>query len=234
MKNSPVCSPKAAVAWTGGKDCALAFYEARQMGYAVTRLVTFVPDQAEFLAHPVGFMKIQAEAMNLPHQTIIIHEPFRDGYEQTIRSLKKQHGIEVLVTGDIAEVDGHPNWIRECSQGSGVEVVTPLWGRGRDELMSRLIEQKFQVIFSCVKKPWFTDDWLERELNTESLQQLRVIRAETGLDLCGENGEYHTLVLDGPIFNKSIQMDSCEKRGNGSLRHLQIQSARLIERSAVV
>ncbi len=219
----PSCSLKTAVAWTGGKDCGLALYEARQAGYVIDRLVTFVPERAEFLAHPVGFMKAQAAAMNLPHQTMIIHEPFRDGYERAIRSLNEQYGIEVLVTGDIAEVEGHPNWIRQCSQGSGVEVVTPLWGRDRSELMSRLIEKKFQIIFSCVKKPWFTNDWLGKEITLETLQQLRVIAAETGLDLCGENGEYHTLVLDGPGFNNPIQMNGYEKQGSGNLMHLQIE-----------
>lgn len=215
----------AAVLWTGGKDSSLALYQAQLQGYNIARLATFVPKEPEFFAHPLNFLKYQADALGIPHCTLTVNEPFKEGYEKAIDSLRRRHGIATLVTGDIAEVDGHPNWIRECSEYSGVEVLTPLWGWEILELLHRLLAYNFKVIFSCVKKPWFTDDWLGIELNANCVEQLCAMNAETGLDICGEQGEYHTLVLDGPPFRKSISISAYSKRAKDSLMYLDISKA---------
>lgn len=222
---------RTAISWTGGKDSALALYEAKLLGYEIVSLVTFVPaGKPEFLAHPIGFMTYQAEALGLPHCALEIDEPFKESYEKAIQFLRKEHGVVTIITGDIAEVDGQPNWMRECSKYSGVDVLTPLWGCDRLELVNRLLSYKFKVIFSCVKKPWFTDDWLGMEINKDSLEQLRTMNAETGLDICGEQGEYHTLVLDGPSFKKSIHINAYLKRARDFLMYIDIQKVALEEK----
>lgn len=82
--------------------------------------------------------------------------------------------------------------------------MTPLWGRPRRELLSNLLESGFKAVFSLVKKPWFTEEWVGRALDQRAVDDLERLALETDLDLCGENGEYHTLVLDGPIFKKTL------------------------------
>lgn len=218
---------KAAISWTGGKDCALAFYEAKLMGFEIIALVTFVPTKAKFLAHPLELMKLQAEAINVPHHLIEIKEPFKASYQKAIKSLREKHKIEAIITGDIAEVGGCTNWMQECSKSTGVSIVTPLWGRERVSLMNKLIEKKFEVILSGVKKPWFTDDWVGKRLTRESLSKLQMFHKETGLDVCGENGEYHTQVLDGPLFKKSIQIDAYTKREKDTLMYIEPQNLTL-------
>ena len=105
--------------------------------------------------------------------------------------MKRDQGIDVCVTGDISEVDGHPNWIRECCKASHVEVCTPLWHIERTILIERLFSDGFNVVFSCVKMPWFTPDWVGRSLDLAAYCELKHIAAHTGADLSGENGEYH-------------------------------------------
>ena len=226
----PKLSRHATVLWTGGKDSSLALYEAKLLGYEIVNLVTFVPSQPEFLAHPLHFMKYQADALHLPHYALEVNEPLKESYEKAILSLRERYEIDTLITGDIAEVNGHPNWIRECSQYSGVDVLTPLWGCDRLQLLNRLLAHKFKVIFSCVKKPWFTDEWLGMELNQEALKRLRTISTKTGLDVCGEQGEYHTLVVDGPLFQKSIHIRAYSKRAEDSLMYIDIQKVALQEK----
>ena len=220
----------ASVLWTGGKDSSLALYEAEMLGYEITSLVTFVPCNPEFLAHPLHFMRYQADALSLPHYPLVVEEPFKESYEKAIRSFRERHGTAIFITGDIAEVGGQPNWIRECSKYSGVEILTPLWGRERRELMERLLACEFEVIFSCVKKPRFTEDWIGMKLNKDSFKQLCVIHAETGLDICGEQGEYHTLVMDAPPFKKSIHISSYSKRAKDSLMYMDIDQVALREK----
>jgi uncharacterized protein (TIGR00290 family) len=212
---------KAVVLWTGGKDSSLAFYEAVSMGYKVNSLVTFAPKNERFLAHPLKFMKRQAKAINLPHRTIHIRPPFKEGYEKAIQGLSRTVGT--LVTGDISEVDGHPNWIRECSKKSGVCVLTPLWKRNRVEILRKLLSLGFSVVFSCVKKPWFAMEWVGQTLDKQRLDRLMKMHKETGLDVCGENGEYHTLVADGPLFRKGIQITSQSMRTEGQFMYMEIK-----------
>lgn len=219
MKTFP---PRAAVLWTGGKDSVLALYEARLSGLPIVNLVTFIPDGADFLAHPLFMMEAQAKALNLPHRTLTISEPFQENYEKAIASIRVNYGVETLVTGDISQVDGFPNWIRERSRPSGMKVFTPLWEKDRKTILNRLLSLHFKVIFSGVRKPWLTEDWLGREITESSLEQLKALGRETGLDLCGEQGEYHTLVLDGPGFYKRIKINEYSKGIRDDLAYLKI------------
>ena len=211
----------ATVLWTGGKDSALALYKARLVGYEIASLLTFVPKEgADFLAHPLPFMKYQAEAMGIPHYKAVVSAPLERTYEDAIKSFKKQHKIDALITGDIAEVDGQPNWIKQRCLDSGIEVVMPLWGADRSEAFTELLSYGFKAIISCVKKTCLTEEWLGRELDKNMLADLRCIRSKTGLDICGENGEYHTLVIDGPMFKKSIAIGNFSKHEADSLKYI--------------
>ncbi len=145
--------------------------------------------------------------------------------------MKEQHGIDTLVTGDIGEVVGHdPDWIVERAARCNVEVIRPLWHKNRIELLNRLLELKFKVVFSCVKRPWFTDEWLGTELSTSTVRELVEICQRTGLDICGEQGEYHTLVVDGPQFRKSIQIESYSKHEEGSVMYIALKNLKLTEK----
>ncbi|MGA3163981.1 MAG: diphthine--ammonia ligase [Verrucomicrobiota bacterium] len=220
----------AAMLWTGGKDSALALHEASQNGYRIRCLVTFAPPEPDFLAHPLVFIKMQAQVLALPHYVLSIHDPFEKSYETALCELRNKTGINTVITGDIAEVAGNPNWICERSRPIGMTVHTPLWGRDRLTLLRQLLDSEFQVLFSCVNTRWLGENWIGRELNDTAIADLRQIRERTGLDLCGEEGEYHTLVTDGPHFMRRIAICSASKRATDSLAYLDIHRLELIEK----
>ena len=222
----------AAMLWTGGKDSAMALHEADQNGYCVRCLVTFAPPEPDFLAHPLSFIKMQAQALALPHYVLPISAPFEQSYETSLRKLRDEMGIDCVITGDIAAVAGHPNWIRERSRPVGMSVHTPLWGRDRNTLLRQLLDRGFKARFSCVKIRWLNESWVGRELNDLAIAELRVIREQTGLDLCGEEGEYHTLVTDGPQFMRGIDIRSYSKRIAGSLAYMEIHELALFDHAA--
>jgi len=203
-----VLPQNAALLWTGGKDGALALHEARAADISVTQLVTFMPELPSFRAHPLPLIEAQARAMSLPHRRIVIAEPFEESYVKAIQALKGQHGVDALITGDIAEVGGYPNWIHQCAAPSGMPVLTPLWGRDRRALLEKLLALGFDVRFSCVKKRWLDAAWVGRRLDEASLAELEACRLRTGLDLCGEEGEYHTMLLNGPDFHQPVRLRS--------------------------
>ena len=139
-------------------------------------------------------------------------------------------GIDTVITGDIAEVAGQPNWIRERARPVGMNVLTPLWGRDRLELLQRLLALQFKVIFSCIKTRWLAAEWVGRDLDSEAIAGLRALRQQNGLDLCGEEGEYHTLVTDTPDFNRRVHLDVFRVRERGELAYLEIERAGLADR----
>lgn len=222
----------AAMLWTGGKESSMALYEADQNGYCVRCLVTFAPPEPDFLAHPLGFIKMQAQALALPHYVLTISAPFEKSYESSLCRLRDEMGINCVITGDIAEVGGNPNWIRERSRPVGMSVYTPLWGRDRNALLRNLVDRGFKARFSCVNTRWLNEDWIGRDLNESALAELRIIREQTGLDLCGEEGEYHTLVIDGPQFTRGIEIRSYSKRVADSLAYMEIHELELIDHAA--
>ena len=211
---------RATVLWTGGKDSAMAFYKAHLAGHEIVNLLTFIPGKANFLAHPISFMKRQANAIALPHYEAELNMPLKESYEKAIRSFKEKYKIDALITGDIAEVDGQPNWIRQRCSHNGIEVLTPLWGADRYQVLSEFLSYGFRAIISCIKIGSLTEEWLGRELNEESLDRLAGLSGKTGIDICGENGEYHTLVFDGPIFKKRVIIGNYSKHANNSVMYI--------------
>ncbi|HSQ05300.1 MAG TPA: diphthine--ammonia ligase [Burkholderiales bacterium] len=217
--------------WTGGKDSSMALYEAGQNGYRVRCLVTFAPPEPDFLAHPLAFIRMQARVLALPHHVLTISAPFERSYEASLCRLRDEMGVDCVVTGDIAEVNGHPNWIRERSEPLGIGVHTPLWGRDRDVLLRQLVDRGFKARFSCVRTRWLDENWIGRDLDDAAIDELRIIRERTGLDLCGEEGEYHTLAVDGPQFAQGIRV-RYSKRATDSLAYMDIHELELIDRAA--
>lgn len=207
----------------------MALREAGQNGYRVRCLVTFAPAERKFLAHPLSFIKLQARALRLPHHVVPVSAPFERSYETGLRKLRENMGIDCVVTGDIAEVDRYPNWIRARSRRVGMSVHTPLWGRDRNDLLRQLLDGGFKARVSCVNTRWLGEHWIGRELSEPAIAELHAVRRRTGLDLCGEEGEYHTLVVDGPQFTQGIDIRSHSTRVADSLAYMDIHEAALID-----
>ena len=191
---------KAAVSWTGGKDSALALQVSLNL-YDIRRLVCFVPaDNRQFYAHPIPLMELQARKIGIPIEFMPITESYRSSYRQQIQILRDS-GIEVLITGDISTVGGMPNWIDGVATNL-VGVYKPLWELDRHALLDTLISEKFEVICSLAYKKYFLPTIAGRYLDAELISELK----QLPVDACGEQGEYHTWVLDAPFFKEPLQL----------------------------
>lgn len=199
---------RAAVSWTGGKDCNLALLDTwRRPDLEVVALVVFRPANAAFRAHPLPLMELQARSLGLPLRHVIVAGPdYKASYVAGMAALRDDLGLQVLVTGDMALVGSMKrNWIEECGEDAGLEAALPLWGADRAALLERLQKEKLEVVFSCVKSPWFSADWIGRRVDAEAVADMKAIGQD--LDLGGENGEYHTMCLDGPLFSEPLHLD---------------------------
>ena len=206
---------KVAALWTGGKDSALACYKAIKDGHEVAHLVTFLW-QTPSSAHDLDLIRLQSEALGIPFLWFKLEKPYFEAYKEAMKTLEKEYGIQAIVTGDISYVDNfHGNWIDSVCEGTGIKVIKPLWGLNRSEILNELLSRGFKVIFTCVKQPWFSESWLGRTIDKQSVQELGQLNERYGMDMCGEIGEYHTMTLDAPLFKHPIEISQSTKEHIG-------------------
>jgi diphthine-ammonia ligase len=197
---------KVAALWSGGKDSCLAYNKAVTRGFDVAFIITFLWETPIFW-HPLSLIPLQSKALGIRYVTTKVKEPYFEQYREAISRFMKKDRIEGIVTGDISFVDAfHGNWIDDVCKGLSINVIKPLWGLDRSDILNELISQGFKAVFTCVKQPWFDEKWLGRELNWKCLKELKELRDEHGIDLCGELGEYHTMIIDAPIFKEAIEI----------------------------
>ena len=191
----------AAVLWTGGKDSALALHLSLNL-YDIKSLICFVPaDNRQFYAHPRQLMTLQAQKIGVPIEFMPISEPYKQSYRGQLEKIRDT-GIEVLITGDISTVGGMPNWIDEVAAGL-VGVEKPLWELDRGAILDTLASNQFEVVCSLAYKKHFQTTITGRYLDLELISQLK----QLPIDPCGEQGEYHTWVLDAPFFKAPVQLE---------------------------
>jgi len=205
------------ISWTGGKDCNLALLAAwRDPSLEVAALVVFRPQDATFRAHPIQLMEAQAASLGLELVHVVIPRDatsYKDAYVTGMRDLREQRGIEVIATGDMDLVGTmERNWIEECGEVAGLRAFLPLWQADRATCLRSLIAERFTVVFSCVKSPWFDGSWIGRAIDAEVLAAMEAMASEEHgsavkpLDLGGERGEYHTMCLGGPLYRTPVAL----------------------------
>lgn len=211
--------------WSGGKDAMQALCHAREAGHQVVALVTFAPPEPRFLAHPLSQVRRQAAALGLPHLLVTIEAPFDLGYERALAKLKEEWQLDGVVTGDIDSVGGAPNWIRERCRPLGIRVHTPLWQQSRGDLLADLLTCGIVAHLSCVDTRFLTPDWVGRVLNGETIDKMQQLAASQGFDACGEQGEFHTMVTDGPGFSAPVRLGHWQVAQEGNLAYLAEEEA---------
>ncbi len=219
---------KALFAWSGGKDSALALYQVqRQANIEIAALLTTVTEGYERLSmHGVRreLLVAQANALGYPLEEVRIPpQCTNEIYEQRMQqALEKyqQLGVTHTVFGDLflTEVRAY----REERLGRiGMQGLFPLWGRNTTELAREFIHLGFRAIIVCVDTTVLNDSFTAREYDEDLLNAL-----PSNVDPCGENGEFHTFVYDGPIFHQPIPIE----RGEKVLREARFSYCDLIKR----
>lgn len=246
---------KVICSWSGGKDSTLAFYNALKLGYEVVGLLTMISEEYErSSSHGIHYelMFKQAEAIGLPMiQKKVNRNNYEDKFKQGIQQYKSE-GIQGIVFGDI-ELEEHKEWVEEICKDTGVEAIEPLWGKEYTFLFDSFIGNNFKGSVVSAKGDIFNKDWLGRKLNKRLLGNLVRLRNKfsptdrsnekenpvgedlSDFNIMGENGEYHTFVTDGPIFDKEIKLIKTRpvKKEKYNLPHwfLDIQSYKLVQKN---
>lgn len=207
---------KAFVSWSGGKDCMYALHKFLSgNGNQVECLVNFCEaDSLKSRSHGLdaGLIKAQAEAMKIP----LIQEPLTSGsYEfhfKEVAGRLKEAGVDAGVFGDIY-LKEHRDWLERVCRESGIVAVFPLWGQPTHTLLQDFIADGYKTLVVSVKDDAKFRPLLGQIFNQELFSDLAEME---GVDPCGENGEYHSFVIDGPLFHHSVNYESGEIYHSGN------------------
>lgn len=199
---------KVLLSWSGGKDCALALYEIqRKREYEVVSLLTTLTEDYDRVSlHGVrrALLERQAESLCLPLEQILISkEASNEQYESKMQATLakfQQAGVSSVVFGDIFLEDVR-RYREEKLLRIGMKAIFPIWGRDSAELAQTFVDLGFKAIVTCVDSKVLGESFAGRMIDDSFLAEL-----PPGVDPCGENGEFHSFVFDGPIFRRRISL----------------------------
>lgn len=205
--------PKAWMAWSSGKDSAWALHVARQLGeLEIVGMMTTLTDAYNRIAmHGVreDLLVAQANAAGLPLHRVWIPSPCSDEvYEAAMLealTLAKSQGVSHIIFGDLFLQDLRDYREQKLAQIE-MKGYFPLWMRETKALAHEMIEGGLQAYLTCINTQHLPKELAGHSFNTELLDKL-----PPEVDPCGENGEFHSFVWDGPMFSKPIHLQVGEK-----------------------
>jgi uncharacterized protein (TIGR00290 family) len=215
-----------ALSWSGGKDSALALWAMRRRERAPRLLLTTVDELTGRVPHhgvSGELVERQAAAAGLELVTVAVPDPApNDVYEARLRDAFGQPplaGVETVAFGDLFLDDLRAYRERRMAE-AGRTAAFPLWGSDTGELARDFVETGFRAVIVSVDGDQLPHDFLGRELDERLLDEL-----PAAADPCGENGEFHTFVYDGPIFDEPIRVRPNGRRDGGRFAWLDLVAA---------
>ena len=197
----------AVISWTGGKDGCFSCLKAMSEGYRITHLLHFTNVKKRG-SHELnlGIIRAQSESMGIPlmQQDFFSYE---EEFKKAIRDLRaKGERIDGAVFGHI---ETHKNLVDRICGELDLELVMPLWKQDSKRLLREMIASGLEIVVVSVKGDLMGKEWLGRRIDGEFICDLE--RMDASIDHCGENGEFHTLVTDSPLFGKKIHITGASR-----------------------
>ncbi|ENW03057.1 hypothetical protein F934_02797 [Acinetobacter beijerinckii ANC 3835] len=206
-------NPKKAVFnWSGGKDSALALYKVLQQNeFEVVALLTTVNEETELSsmhAIPFSLLMKQAESIGIPLYPVFLPKNL-PAYEQRMLDAAhhfKAQGIEHFIFGDIYLSDVR-KYREDRLYPLGIEVVEPIWNLNSNEVMQNFLDSEIKTKIIVTDASKLDESFIGQDIDAALLE-----RMPSEVDVCGENGEYHTFAYAGALFKNPVQFEIIETR----------------------
>ena len=200
---------KALCSWSGGKDSCYALIQAITQGIRPMVLLNVLNEEGQISrSHgiPREILHAQSERAKIPIHTISSSwNDYEKNFTAKLQALKMEYDLSHAVFGDI-DLQPHRDWEEKVCANAGLDAYLPLWQKDRRKLVDQMLELGIEtIIVSCNEK--MGPRFLGKKLSRELVDELETM----GIDPCGENGEFHTLVLDCPLFTGPIEVTTGRK-----------------------
>ena len=207
--------------YSGGKDSILAIYRAVKLGMKpVSLIITYNIDMERSWFHgiPDDLLKEVSASLDIPIKLIKTSgKDYAANFEKELK-VQKKNGADVCVFGDI-DIEEHLQWCTARCDAAGIEAFFPLWQEERKALVDEFIESGFTANIIVVDTDRLSEKYLGMTLSPETVSSI----VADGADACGENGEYHTFVSNGPLFKNPVSFSYGELVKNGRYAILPIR-----------
>ena len=214
--------------WSGGKDSCLSCYKAIVEGHKVAYLFTmFDTTGRQTRAHRVNreVVLAQSQALGIPaYHRRASWNTYEREFKRAL-AFFKGNGVQGGVFGDL-NLDKHRKWVERICADPGFIPLLPLWGIEGKDLLRQFVGAGFEAVVIAAKDGLLSADWLGRRIDEELIDELK----KEGVDICGEEGEYHTLVIDGPIFSRRIRIKDTKVIRRKEMSFLEILNFELEEK----
>jgi uncharacterized protein (TIGR00290 family) len=201
---------KAFVSWSGGKETSLACYRGIKRNFDIKYLLNMASEDGRHSrSHGVSsnLLKLQAEAIGIPLvQRKSTWKIYEEEFKKALLDFKAK-GIQAGVFGDI-DLQEHRDWVERVCKETGIQPLLPLWKEKRQDLLEEFIQIGFKAVVVATNADFLNQGWLGRCIDKKFIEDLSALG---NIDLCGEKGEYHTFVYDGPIFKRPVEFTIAEK-----------------------
>lgn len=197
--------------WSGGKDSCFALMKAKEQGHVPAVLLNVLNEEGKISrSHgiPSGILDAQAKAAQLPlHLIQSSWQEYEKNFTAALQHLRVEFNTEAAVFGDI-DLQAHRDWEEKVCSNAGLQAMLPLWQQDRETLVMQMLNSGIKtMITSCNEK--MGEAFLGRVLDEELVAMLKAM----DIDVCGENGEFHTLVLDCPLFANGLHVEvACKQK----------------------
>lgn len=190
--------------WSGGKDSCYAVMLALQDGNTLKAVLNMMNENGAISrshAIPLGILQQQAASLGVPLMAVpSTWADYERNFIHTLTGLKEQYGLNAVAFGDI-DLQPHRDWEEKVCAATGLKALLPLWQRPRRPLVLEMISVGIKAtIVSCNTQMGI--GFLGRTIDVALVAELEAM----GVDSCGENGEYHTLVADCPLFKNPLSV----------------------------
>jgi uncharacterized protein (TIGR00290 family) len=206
--------------WSGGKDSALALDRAIRSGIVVDRLLSFYDSatrRVRFHSTRVEMLEAQAAAIGIDLHAIPTSWPEMEANLQHELSSLRDEGFSGVVLGDIHLADVRA-WYEERVKAAGLNHVEPIWGESPQLLLKEFVSSGGRAVITCVELAKLDESWLGRVIDDRFPSEI----ARTGVDACGENGEYHSFAFAGPVFRQPLSWTAGERRLDSGFAQLDL------------
>jgi uncharacterized protein (TIGR00290 family) len=206
--------------WSGGKDSALALDRAIRSGIVVDRLLSFYDSatgRVRFHSTRVEMLEAQAAAIGIDLHAIPTSWPEMEANLRHELSSLRDEGFSGVVLGDIHLADVRA-WYEERVNAAGLNHVEPIWGESPQLLLKEFVSSGGRAVITCVELAKLDESWLGRVIDDRFASEI----ARTGVDACGENGEYHSFAFAGPVFRQPLSWTAGERRLDSGFAQLDL------------
>lgn len=215
---------------SGGKDSVYAIYLAQQQCIDVQSTLSIVPNRKDSLMFHVpniSMASVVSSAMGLPNITIELGEG-EDELKALSEAIRSQD-IDAVVTGAIAS-DYQAFRINMVCEPLDIKVLSPLWHKNEESFLREMCDAGFRTVVVGAFAEGIESNWLGRFLDLDAIDHLVRISQMKGIYVSGEGGEIETLTIDGPNFEKALEIVSSQLHWERDSGFLQIHALRLLEK----